>query len=104
MSAIGSYKRYRAQIASLAPPIIPYIGTYLTDLTYIEDGNHSTVCNKINFTKREMISKVIRALMDYQQVPYDIKPQSEIISILNSFPEAVESQEKEFYQISKTLE
>lgn len=31
MSSEGSYKNYRASLHSIAPPCIPYIGTYLSD-------------------------------------------------------------------------
>jgi son of sevenless-like protein len=35
-----SFKVYRDTLAAQTPPCIPYLGVYLTDLTFIEDGNH----------------------------------------------------------------
>ncbi|KAJ3258646.1 hypothetical protein HK103_003435 [Boothiomyces macroporosus] len=104
MSAQSSYKNYRASIHSIAPPCIPYIGTYLTDLTYIEDGNPDLVDGLINFSKKELISKVIREIMEYQQFPYTIKPHSELIACLSSIPEASEELEKQMWTQSKSLE
>lgn len=39
MSHESSFKRYRAALRECAPPCVPYIGLYLTDLTFICDGN-----------------------------------------------------------------
>ncbi|KAJ3272827.1 hypothetical protein HDV01_005255 [Terramyces sp. JEL0728] len=104
MSAQSSYKNYRASIHSIAPPCIPYIGTYLTDLTYIEDGNPDLIDGLINFSKKELISKVIREIMEYQQFPYTIKPHSELIACLSSISEASEGLEKQMWTQSKALE
>ncbi|KAJ3321086.1 hypothetical protein HDV06_004644 [Boothiomyces sp. JEL0866] len=104
MSAQSSYKNYRVSIHSIAPPCIPYIGTYLTDLTYIEDGNPDLIDGLINFSKKELISKVIREIMEYQQFPYTIKPHSELIACLSSIPEASEELEKQMWTQSKSLE
>ena len=35
----GNYKALRAAGKTLTPPIIPYLGVYLSDCTFIEDGN-----------------------------------------------------------------
>ena len=38
-------------------PCVPYIGIYLSDLTFIEDGNPEFLDeNLINFQKQEVIS------------------------------------------------
>eukprot|EP01105_Mastigella_eilhardi_P025274 TRINITY_DN6828_c0_g1_i3.p1 TRINITY_DN6828_c0_g1~~TRINITY_DN6828_c0_g1_i3.p1 ORF type:complete len:896 (-),score=230.67 TRINITY_DN6828_c0_g1_i3:1362-3956(-) len=34
-----NYRAYRTAIHNVAPPCIPFVGIYLTDLTFIEDGN-----------------------------------------------------------------
>ncbi|KAJ2998963.1 hypothetical protein HDV02_003801 [Globomyces sp. JEL0801] len=104
MAASGSYKNYRASIKSIAPPCIPFIGTYLTDLTYIEDGNPDFVDHLINFSKREMISKIIRNIMEFQQCCYTIKPNPDILSVLYNLPEASEVNEKAMYLLSKSYE
>jgi RasGEF domain len=33
-----NYANYRAALATSTPPVIPYLGLWLRDLTHIEDG------------------------------------------------------------------
>ena len=41
-------------------------GMYLTDLTFIEDGNPDKVGHMINFVKRRLYANVIREIQQYQ--------------------------------------
>ena len=70
-----SYKALRAQLHSLDPPCVPYLGVYLTDLIFIEDGNPDFVQGGlINFVKCQFVSQVIREIRQYQDVPYCLEP------------------------------
>jgi son of sevenless-like protein len=63
-------------------PTVPFQGVYLTDLTFIEDGNSNFITYKdkelINFTKRRYYSTTISDIQllqqssnyDYQPLPY----------------------------------
>lgn len=78
MSAEGSYKAFRAAVKTDDPPIIPYIGVYLADLTFIEDGNPSKIQDEqhgelINFAKMKMLDSVIQDISMYQQAPYKLE-------------------------------
>ncbi len=85
MSDHKAYKNLRAHISQLRPPCIPYIGVYLTDLTFIDDGNQNyTKDNKVNLAKAHMYADVIRKIQIYQQETYDIKPIPELLSLLLS--------------------
>lgn len=55
LSALGSYKDYRNMLKNFDPPLIPYIGVYIQDLTFIEDGNPDEIDDYINFHKRVLI-------------------------------------------------
>ena len=46
---------------------------YLKDLIFIEDGNPDTIDGLINFSKRQLLYKVIEEMQQYQLKPYDIK-------------------------------
>jgi len=56
---------------------------YLTDLTFIEDGNPDFINgNLINFTKRRRVAQVIREVQQYQQTPYALHEAPEIKNYL----------------------
>lgn len=101
MSPEGSYKNYRSALHNSNPPCIPYIGTYLSDLTFIDDGNKNTINGLINFSKRQLTYKVISEMQRYQQIGYYLKPVSDIQQILNEIPSFDEkSFSKKLYEIS----
>jgi hypothetical protein len=71
MSREQNFQKFREHLHSVDPPCIPYLGVYLTDLTFIEDGNKDFIAeNLINFDKRRKISQVILEIQQYQQTPY----------------------------------
>jgi len=79
---------------------MPYIGVTLADLTFTEDGNDDFLqgtSNIINFSKRDLISKIIHDLLIYQQNPFNITPVEPIYTFLVSLPSL---DEKEMYDIS----
>lgn len=70
LSSDQSYKSFRAYIKTCQGACIPYLGMYLTDLTFIEDGNNDKIGDLFNFTKRIFVSNVIQEILYYQQSPY----------------------------------
>lgn len=59
-----NYKQIREFLKGKSPAI-PFIGVYLTDLTFIEEGhknNSTTNDNLINFTKRRQTAETIRKI------------------------------------------
>eukprot|EP01080_Neovahlkampfia_damariscottae_P009809 gene9809-2134_t len=68
----GNFKFLRNEIKKSIPPCIPYIGLYLKDLIFIEDGNPNFINDKINFTKRTKISNLLKEIHSYQQVPFEL--------------------------------
>ena len=77
-----NYRLLREVIKTQNPPCIPYIGVYLQDLTFIEDGNQDLVNNKIHFFKRRKLGIVIRNIQRFQQFPYNFTINPEIRSKL----------------------
>jgi len=74
IASTRNFSRYREALRAAQPPCIPFLGVYLTDLTFIEDGIASVVKNTelINFTKRTKTAEVIRDIQQYQNVPYTL--------------------------------
>lgn len=66
------------------PPCIPYLGMYLTDLSFIEEGtpNFTEDGGLLNFSKMRMIAHVIREIKHFQQTPYKIEMNSKVINYL----------------------
>ncbi|CAH2087282.1 unnamed protein product [Euphydryas editha] len=55
------------------PPCIPYLGMYLSDLSFIEEGTTNyTPEGLLNFSKMRMIAHVIREIRNFQHTPYKI--------------------------------
>jgi len=80
MKSDGSFHTYREYLHSIDPPCIPYLGLYLTDLTFIEDGNKDAIEGLINVSKRSLCATIIGDIQQYQQLPYhfELVPQLKI--------------------------
>ena len=104
MSAESSYKAYRTIIKTDDPPVIPYIGVYLADLTFIEDGNPSKIQDDsmgelINFAKMRLLDGIIQDMNMYQQAPYKLEPVPKIQTLLTA-QEDIKSTDKELFDLS----
>lgn len=62
MSPERAFAAYRAELVSAVPPGVPFLAVYLSDLTFIEEGNDDLINGLINVGKKEMIYKVIKPL------------------------------------------
>jgi len=56
------------------------LGVYLTDLTFLDDGQADVreESNLINFSKRIKMGHIIKELLDFQQHSYNLRPVPEI--------------------------
>ncbi|KAF2667040.1 guanine-nucleotide dissociation stimulator CDC25 [Microthyrium microscopicum] len=80
MASSRNFAEYRETLHKAQPPCTPFLGVYLTDLTFIEDGISSNLKknNLINFAKRAKTAEVIRDIQQYQNVPYSLQPVPEL--------------------------
>ncbi|KAK1057453.1 cell division cycle-related protein [Friedmanniomyces endolithicus] len=80
MGSTKNFLEYRESLHKANPPCIPFFGIYLTDLTFIEDGNPSIIkkTQLINFAKRAKTADVIRDIQQYQNVPYSLQAVPEL--------------------------
>jgi son of sevenless len=81
-------------------------GVYLSDLTFIEDGNPNMLRNNeklINFSKRMKTAEVIRDLQQYQTMPYPFQKIQELQKWLDHELEN-SSEVQELYELSVQVE
>ncbi|KAH6912619.1 cell division control protein 25 [Coprinopsis sp. MPI-PUGE-AT-0042] len=84
-----NYHEYRSRLRNTAPPAVPFLGLYLTDVTFCREGNPShrpspMDPNKklINFNKYHKLARIVQDMQRFQ-VPYCLKPIPEVQMYLN---------------------
>ncbi|XP_038669380.1 ras-specific guanine nucleotide-releasing factor 1 isoform X2 [Scyliorhinus canicula] len=83
VSSEGRFKNLREALKNCDPPCVPYLGMYLTDLAFIEEGTPNyTEDGLVNFSKMRMISHIIREIRQFQQTAYKIEQQSKVARYL----------------------
>ncbi|XP_067083671.1 ras-specific guanine nucleotide-releasing factor 2 isoform X3 [Osmerus mordax] len=83
ISSEGRFKNLRETLKNCNPPCVPYLGMYLTDLAFIEEGTPNiTEEGLVNFSKMRMISHIIREIRQFQQTPYRIEHQPKVTQYL----------------------
>ncbi|KAF8960497.1 hypothetical protein BGZ46_001548, partial [Entomortierella lignicola] len=105
-SSAKNWAEYRAELHSVNPPCVPFIGVYLTDMVMIQDGNPDYLRrtdNHINFYKRVGTAQVIREIQQYQSVPYCLTVVPEIQTFIRRGMDNAKSV-AELYDMSMTLE
>ncbi|XP_077796218.1 ras-specific guanine nucleotide-releasing factor 1 isoform X5 [Macaca mulatta] len=79
VSSEGRFKNLREALKNCDPPCVPYLGMYLTDLAFIEEGTPNyTEDGLVNFSKMRMISHIIREIRQFQQTAYKIEHQAKV--------------------------
>ena len=68
------YASYRKKLKTLSGPAIPFLGVYLTDLTFIELGNPDFFAENhyINFGKRIKVYQLIMEMQRFQKCEYPL--------------------------------
>nr|CAD7459244.1 unnamed protein product [Timema tahoe] len=83
VSSDGRFRSLRDALHRCDPPCIPYLGMYLTDLSFIEEGTPNfTDDGLLNFSKMRMIAHVIREIRHFQQTPYKIDLSTKVTNYL----------------------
>ena len=104
MNPQKNYANYRDAISKVLQPITPFVGTYLTDMVFIDEGNSDFLPDHptfINFSKRQRYAAVIQQMMHYKQEPYNFLA----IPMIQQFIENVQFlSEEERYQQSLKIE
>eukprot|EP01125_Pyxidicula_operculata_P018240 TRINITY_DN6479_c0_g1_i1.p1 TRINITY_DN6479_c0_g1~~TRINITY_DN6479_c0_g1_i1.p1 ORF type:complete len:1105 (+),score=214.78 TRINITY_DN6479_c0_g1_i1:1899-5213(+) len=93
----------RSALKTANPPIIPYLGMFLTDLTFIEEGNTNYLPphNLVNFYKCRSIAKTIQKIQQYQYKGYVF---TEVPTMQTKIKAEKILSEDELYELSNWLE
>ncbi|XP_064474467.1 ras-specific guanine nucleotide-releasing factor 2-like isoform X2 [Ornithodoros turicata] len=103
VSADGRFRNMRDALHRCDPPCIPYLGMYLTDLSFIEEGTPNfTEEGLLNFSKMRMIAHVIREIRHFQQTPYKIEMNPKVFNYLLDPGRLMP--DEELYRLSLCLE
>ncbi|XP_020503101.2 ras-specific guanine nucleotide-releasing factor 2 isoform X2 [Labrus bergylta] len=103
VSSEGRFKNLRETLKNCNPPCVPYLGMYLTDLAFIEEGTPNfTDEGLVNFSKMRMISHIIREIRQFQQTPYRIEHQAKVTQYL--LDKTLIMDEDTLYELSLKIE
>ncbi|KAK9968774.1 hypothetical protein ABG768_003082 [Culter alburnus] len=103
VSSEGRFKNLRETLKNCNPPCVPYLGMYLTDLAFIEEGTPNfTEEGLVNFSKMRMISHIIREIRQFQQAPYRIELQPKVTQFL--LDKTLVMDEDTLYELSLKIE
>lgn len=104
-----NFKNLRDHLKKSLPPCIPYLGMFLTDLTFIDQGIPDRLKSEkiqdglINFDKLRQTAIVIKQIQLFQQTGYGLEPVKEIREYLTTVKER-NVEEEEAYKLSLLLE
>jgi son of sevenless len=66
--------------------VIAARGVFLTDLTFINDGNRDYIDGKINFKKQQLMFKVLQELNLFQVTKYEFPIENPAFTLLTVLP------------------
>ncbi|EIN12418.1 ras GEF [Punctularia strigosozonata HHB-11173 SS5] len=83
-----NYREYRTRLRNTPPPAVPFLGLYLTDITFCREGNPSHRASPlapdrklINFNKYHKLARIVQDMQRFQ-VPYTLKGIPEVQDFL----------------------
>lgn len=103
-----NFAEYRARLKEAVAPCLPFLGVYLTDMTFIEDGNpdyRTTPSGKqlINFDKHLKTTRSISEIQRFQ-IPYRYNEITEVQMFLARCLHQAEKEGDVLYERSLILE
>uniref|UniRef100_A0A6B2LAW8 Ras-GEF domain-containing protein n=1 Tax=Arcella intermedia TaxID=1963864 RepID=A0A6B2LAW8_9EUKA len=102
LTPTNSYARLREKCDSFNGPQLVYLGMYLTDLTFLEDGNLTYLTPGVwNFAKIESIAAVLKNFMKIRKFRFNF---SEVPVIKNFLLDLKTMTDREHYQRSLEIE
>mmetsp|Transcript_23448 Transcript_23448/g.58675 ORF Transcript_23448/g.58675 Transcript_23448/m.58675 type:complete len:1017 (-) Transcript_23448:81-3131(-) len=83
----NNFKSLRHFMKNMPAPAIPYLGLFLTDITFINEGNpDKTESGLINFGKMTLLADVLKDIEQFKQLGYEFSPIPSIQNWLKTYP------------------
>jgi len=100
----SEYRNALSQATQQNVPVVPFLGVFLRDLTFIEDGNPNKIGKHANFEKINLLGSVIREVQSHQVQEYQLKKQANITKYLRKALVLPEEPEDTIYELSLQVE
>ncbi|KAI3634264.1 hypothetical protein MIR68_007868 [Amoeboaphelidium protococcarum] len=107
MSPHQNFTKYRRRLEETKLPVLPFLGRFLTDLTFIEDGNPSTLNSHpdmINLDKRLKVANRIFDIYQYQQSKFNIQRIDAVQDLIDLCVNSAHASSEMLYDLSVKLE
>lgn len=99
----SNFKNYRtALMQNPDAPCLPYLGLYLTDLTFAEEKFPSRIGGRINFTKFNAIASILAEIQRFARKRYSLKPVDYLIDYFSNRLDTVEDDKN--FQLSLQIQ
>jgi son of sevenless-like protein len=102
ISSDNNFKYLREKTSKQDPPILPYIGLFLTDMTFCDDGNPNMLNGKINFSKRMKMASIIKEIQKLQGGVFELNIDPTAQSLLAKLEKRLT--DEELYDLSLARE
>mmetsp|Transcript_10224 Transcript_10224/g.41632 ORF Transcript_10224/g.41632 Transcript_10224/m.41632 type:complete len:550 (-) Transcript_10224:48-1697(-) len=87
----NNYSNLRRILKATSPPCVPYLGMYLSELTFISNESSWTESRRlVNVVKLRFITNIILAVQTFQNTRYELESVDMIQRYLQTFYEATE--------------
>eukprot|EP01107_Rhizomastix_libera_P012640 TRINITY_DN321_c0_g1_i5.p1 TRINITY_DN321_c0_g1~~TRINITY_DN321_c0_g1_i5.p1 ORF type:complete len:496 (-),score=172.71 TRINITY_DN321_c0_g1_i5:137-1624(-) len=86
----------RELIRNTPPPVLPYVGIYLKDLTFIDEGNEDRIeghPNLVNWSKMQMQAQVIQQIRLCQKKGFSFNPSFNVQAFISGFDKRMSDEE-----------
>ncbi|KAJ1303388.1 hypothetical protein OPQ81_011580 [Rhizoctonia solani] len=101
-----NFTAYKQRLKTIDSPCVPFLGVYLTVLTFIQDGNKDFIDKEkgiINFGKRQKAAEVIREIQSYQAKQYNLSVVDQVQTFIEQSLANVE-EKADYWETSMSLE
>ncbi|SSD59633.1 uncharacterized protein SCODWIG_01394 [Saccharomycodes ludwigii] len=92
MESFRNFARYREvlnNVTKSSEPYIPFLGVYLSDLTFISSGNPDYLRNSqnqiINFAKRIRITEILKEITNCKKRTYKLNKNTQLLNFIESY-------------------